>query len=460
MGILKLVPPDGLRAENTSSSSKLGTVSSSTYSSSATSTNHQTQDQTQLQDLHQSCQDACLQTSFSPQPFFATLEPIDITPEERVQNILCQKVVMLAAELFPEAGSSDDLQVEYVGEGSFHQVIGFAVPQAKVANCDPEDEGRLVTDLEKYVVRIPRDATDMLREVAVLKGLEGRLNVPVPRVIAFDASKDNVLGLQYTLETRLRGRSLEDLVGDDSFNGQSECVLQQVVQLVEGLTEITAPYPGSISEEFNDVMEKGLCSSRIPIKPFDFPFDASSLISLPNQTPLTYMLALIDLWLDYEQEYYPNENNFVPWNKIKAILHSLQRRDLLGEKFHLSHGDLAPRNIMAEVVNESSVEITGVVDWDFACFAPKFCAYRAPLNLWDKDEAEAIAICTADLVDAFKDTASAEWIKYAFSTEAKIGRKIWDIIRLGMLGKDRRWYALNTIWDWQRLHPKDNMGSF
>ncbi|KAJ4359321.1 hypothetical protein N0V95_002245 [Ascochyta clinopodiicola] len=123
------------------------------------------------------------------------------------------------------------------------------------------------------------------------------------------------------------------------------------------------------------------------------------------------MLALIDLWVDYEQEFYPDEDNFAPWSKTKAILHSLQRRDLLDNKFYLSHGDLAPRNILAEISDESPIEITGVVDWDFACFAPKFCAYKVPLGLWDDDEDNAVEVCTLDMIDVFKETASTEYVR-------------------------------------------------
>ncbi|KAJ4359320.1 hypothetical protein N0V95_002244 [Ascochyta clinopodiicola] len=217
MGNLRVVPSEGIRAENTSSSSKLGTISESTFSSSQTSTDPQTQNQTQ-REHRQSLHSALSRKPSSTKPFIATLEPIDTTPEERVRNILCQKVLMLAAKLFPKAGSSDDRQVEYVGEGSYHQVLGFSVPRLNTADCNLEDEGQSVIEPDKYVIRIPRDGTEMLREIAVLAGLEGQLNIPIPRVVSFDASKDNILGSQYTIETRLRGRSLEDLVSDDNFN--------------------------------------------------------------------------------------------------------------------------------------------------------------------------------------------------------------------------------------------------
>lgn len=48
---------------------------------------------------------------------------------------MCQKVLILAAQLFPDAACSAVLQVEYVGAGSFHNVIGFTVPTLKPITC-------------------------------------------------------------------------------------------------------------------------------------------------------------------------------------------------------------------------------------------------------------------------------------------------------------------------------------
>lgn len=191
---------------------------------------------------------------------------------------------------------------------------------------------------------------------------------------------------------------------------------------------------------------------------FDFPFDASPLTTLPDQKPLTFMLKLVDLWVKYEQEHCPDEDNVVLWNKIQDILRSLQRRDLLGDTFHLSHGDLASRNILAEILDNSSVEITGVVDWDFACFAPKFCAYKAPMDMWSGGEDEAVEECTAGLVKLFKSIASPGYIRYAFSIEARIGRKVWLTLRNGIVGEDRRWFAMSNVLEWERRYPEYEIG--
>lgn len=466
MGALRLVPSNGLRAQHISRSTKPSTAPSSTTSSRRPPPEPPSQSQTYLHPFHTSWHSTPNRTPSPPHPFIATLEPTDPTPEVRAQNILTQKVLLLAAELFPRAACSADLRVEYVGGGSYHHVVGISVPMPQPAIGEPSSAASNTPSAAeggRYVVRIPRDDVgdphvDLQREVAVLKGLEGQLEVRIPRVVAFDVSTENALGAPYTLETRLRGCSLEDLLGGDASEAQTESAFRQVVRLVEDLARITAPYGGWVTESGECGIDERVSASRLPVRLFSFPFEASSLASLPDQTPLTFMLALADLWIEHECASCPDEANLESWAKIKDIVHSLQRRDLLGDAFHLSHGDLAPRNILADVVDESSVEITGVVDWDFACFAPRFCAYRAPMDLWDGDEGKALESCNASLIRVFEETASEDYVRCAFSKEAKIGRAIWSTVRSGMLDEDRRWRASKNIWDWERLHPEDDIG--
>ena len=170
------------------------------------------------------------------------------------------------------------------------------------------------------------------------------------------------------------------------------------------------------------------------------------------------MLKAADLWIEHEHAHHPSEDNFITWTKLKAIIHSLHRRDFLGTTFHLCHGDLAARNILGAVTSRSTVDITGVVDWDFACFAPAFCAFKPPLDMWGRSEDVAAGRCTAELVNEFKAVASEEYAKYALSVEARLANKIWYTLRMGMLDEDMRWYATNLIWKWEHLHPEDEIG--
>ncbi|KAF3032787.1 hypothetical protein E8E11_003211 [Didymella keratinophila] len=468
MGALRLVPSDGLPADRASSSSK-SDKSSSTDSSSWASEETPRETQKQEQGFHQSWIGTQRQED-TPEPFIATVEPMDKCSEKRERNILCQKVLMLAAQLFPDTACSSDLQVEYVGAGSFHDVIGFTVPTLKLITSDSDSsrsEGRFVVVEDKYVVRIPHadnfdhGGTNTRRDIAILRGLEGKFDADIPRIVAWDLGTANVLDAPYTLETRLRGRSLHELVrGECALLAHNISSFKQVIRLVEGLAQITARYAGDIAETFGEGIDWRLCASRVPMKRFQFPFDAASLTQGTygkDGTPLAFMLKLVDLWIKYDTEHWPDQETFAVWSQVKGILRSLERRGFLGDAFHLSHGDLASRNVMAEIVDDATIEVTGVVDWDFACFAPKFCAYRPPLDMWSGAEDVAVKECSKELIEIFKETTSAEYVHYALSKEAKLGRKLWLTLLQGVVEDRHQSWALDVIWEWNRLYPDDKI---
>jgi aminoglycoside phosphotransferase (APT) family kinase protein len=362
---------------------------------------------------------------------------------------LCEKVKLILKDLLHVTENPEDLQVKYIGRGSYHKVVGFKIPDG---TDHPYFEGG------EYVVRIQNQSradqnTDMERDVAILDGLAGKIDVPISRVLTFDTETMNPLGAAYTIATRLPGFTLESIAEDeDTTTEQNCCMVEQVTYIVEKLASITAPYPGLITSTHGEGIDETLCPSGIPMMMFDFPFDTLPLTTLTNPSPLTFMLALVDQWTTYEATDLPSEdNNFASWMKIKAIIHALSQHDILGSTFHLVHGDLAARNILGIVINDSTIEITGVVDWDFASFAPAFCAYRTPLFKWSDGKDDAEEWCEPEELDAFKTVASPEYLKYAFSDEAVIARKVWAVLREGMVGEYRRIYAGQVFREWENL---------
>jgi hypothetical protein len=367
-----------------------------------------------------------------------------VTPEA-----LCEQVKLVLKDELGVTENPEDLQVKYIGRGSYHKVVGFKMPDG--TDHDFFEGG-------EYVVRIQSQSradqnTDMEADVAILDGLAGNIDVPISRVSTFDTETMNPLGAAYTVATRLPGSTLESIAEDEFTSTEQECsMVEQVTYIVEKLASITAPYPGLITSTHGMGLDETLCPSGIPMMMFDFPFDTFPLTTLAYPSPLTFMLALVNQWITYEAAGLPSEHiNFATWMKIKVIIHALSDHDILGSTFHLVHGDLAARNILGTVIDDSTIEITGVVDWDFASFAPAFCAYRAPLYKWSGGKDDAEEWCVPEELDAFKAVASPEYQKYAFSDEAVIARKVWALLREGMVGEYRRIYARQIVQEWETL---------
>jgi hypothetical protein len=55
--------------------------------------------------------------------------------------------------------------------------------------------------------------------------------------------------------------------------------------------------------------------------------------------------------------------------------------------FYIHHADLQSRNLLFTTPTPTTVQLTDIVDWDNALFAPKFMGARAPFFLWTEDDA-------------------------------------------------------------------------
>jgi hypothetical protein len=120
--------------------------------------------------------------------------------------------------------------------------------------------------------------------------------------------------------------------------------------------------------------------------------------------------------------------DYCVWEQFLPIVRCLDRTGLLGKCFNLVHDDLYARNIMAKIKDSKTVEITAILDWNSAFFAPYFVTYRAPLWAWRPKEnkatrkpADMVPITKSDekACSAFFETSSGayEWIAFSKSTD-------------------------------------------
>lgn len=141
-----------------------------------------------------------------------------------------------------------------------------------------------------------------------------------------------------------------------------------------------------------------------------------------------------------------------------AILRSSDECGFLGDAFRFEHGDLASRDITAEVKDDAIFEMAGSVDWDLVCFAPKFCAYRPPMDMWISPEHLIDEEDIKELFEIPKKIHSAACVRYVLSEEVRLGIKLWLTLREGMVGEHgRRGRANDIIWEWNRLFPDDKI---
>ncbi|CAO2656573.1 Nn.00g053760.m01.CDS01 [Neocucurbitaria sp. VM-36] len=391
------------------------------------------------------------------------------------------KVIQLVAELFPFVEASSQLVIDEVGAGSFNRVIGVTILPSKTR---PESNtGRhsskllLISQPQEYVIRMPLDGRDELSrlssetkfDIAILQVIGSRLAIPVPKVLECDLSANNALAKPFVVQTRLRGQSLQSLAETLNIRQMASAV-EQVTKIIEKVAAFTTPAAGFISTEnlnFPSTFHIQLMQYPIPTEEVAAMFPGSKNANEQTALPQTPFELLVDhcyRWRKYEESVYHYGNKSI-WAQILTIVRTLNRRGWLGDRLHLVHDDLYPRNILAVIDSPDTVEITGIVDWDMSFFGPKFVALRPPYWAWmedyayERDEDNASIDPEEEhnmlLKIAFMEAASEDFFQFALSQEAILARKLFYILVGGLMSDERRAAAYELFREWSALYPAD-----
>ncbi|CAI6331457.1 unnamed protein product [Periconia digitata] len=400
-------------------------------------------------------------------------EHLDHEPWETFQH----KVAQLAHSIFPEASKID---IERMKGGSFNRVVGVTVHArtqnifARLVGCFKRRfYSKKLNVAKKYVLRIARDIedSDVEQEVAVLNMLAAKLSLPTSKVFKYDTSTDNVLEKPYMIQTRLEGQLLSD-IGKDLNLKQWESVIKNIISLNDQITAFESSSSGEIAKDNISATPQ----SAVSIDKFHVPrkgmtsreFTKPSTWPSQPQSVMSSMLEQCERWREYQNSKGSNWDHI--WDGFSAIIRSLDERGFLDGSFSLAHGDFKGYNMLCTIQNESTVEITGVIDWDFAMFVPKFLAFRGPFWLWLDDgtpshvydlEGSATIEPTGErecaLKSIFMAGASDEWKKFAFAPEAILARRMFVILKDGIFGPWAVDEVAAIIQEWIALHPEDNI---
>lgn len=248
---------------------------------------------------------------------------------------------------------------------------------------------------------------------AVLYNLLEDSGISAPRTLAFDISRDNVLRLPYSIQTRLPGVTWIKVIDDMPLDSQ--------LLLAEGLAEImarlqTIQFDSSgrlMCDEQADTPLK--LSLQTPIRAelkekletWGFPQGVGSLMDKARAAPaqpvwdslydlLFYTVQdLLDRELQKVEPAGPSEQLVRMYFKLQDMIQDMDRigwfseADKAPSKSVLHHWDLEARNILVEQVdnNPSSLwRITGVIDWDSPHALPPVLTMKPPIWLWDASD--------------------------------------------------------------------------
>jgi hypothetical protein len=366
-----------------------------------------------------------------------------------------------------------NVHTEHMKGGSSNRVVGMTICPTKLRHCFGWLQKLARTVMGKpasrtsdsYVLRMARGESDDLdQQIAILKMVASKLSLPTPQVVHYDLSADNALESPYMVQRRIHGRPISHILGDLNLE-QKKCVVKRFIQMVSKLASVQAA-PGQIAVENLTSSATG----EVIINKISLHHDAHTVLGSPQKS-VEHMLEVCQTLRDRQADDFIFYKEV--WDGFKAIIKSLEAHGFLEGPCVLVHGDLREYNILAEVTSPSTVDITGIVDWDDACFAPKYMAFRSPFWLWmpersdagswgdDEDEKNAALQPEAEddrvLQRMFLDNISEEYRRFAFAPEAFLARRLYDILRTSICSDWHLEEAEAIVREWSDLHPEDNI---
>lgn len=155
-----------------------------------------------------------------------------------------------------------------------------------------------------------------------------------------------------------------------------------------------------------------------------------------------------------------------------AVAKEMDEHDCLWSDFYcLTHCDLEPRNIMLEI-QAAVPKITGIIDWDLACFAPSWVFCKPPMWIrsWfeggDEDESKANdeppTAEQRELKTLFDELVGDDFTFYAYQPHCRLARDLFRFARYGLPTKDLAEEAekVPERWEeWKKMYKQKQAAS-
>ncbi|KAF7902261.1 hypothetical protein EAF00_002164 [Botryotinia globosa] len=287
------------------------------------------------------------------------------------------KIIQLCHDL----GLGEPSKIERMRGGSFNRVVCLSLPSK---------------DNQDFVLRIPRNlhANESMRDqVAILHYLAPLM--PVPAVVAFDSTSDNVIGLPYILQGKLKGVNAGSVYYDLPSDEKMQFV-KLLAGIIKKLNTLKMDRPGQLvaGPSVPSISHEPLTiPTDIEVTGYRFSqHDALEVMSSQDKQPLSSLLYSI-----FEERKTADEDFMdIQWNSLQKITKEMKTAGLFSNTDTdcvIWHWDLAFRNIMVEKQSNGQWALIGILDWDGLLSAPFVMTRAPPVWLWIEENSRSSKWC-------------------------------------------------------------------
>ena len=260
------------------------------------------------------------------------------------------KVIKLCEDI----GYGEPSEVEHMKGGSYNRIVGLKFASGQNRSC---------------VLRIPvydpreRSAIEVGNQVVVLHHFSKYEFLHVPSVLGYDLTKNNAIGSQYVLQSRLRGRTLEDAYYELPLSEKLE-IVQLVAELLMKMESMSLPKPGRLVGKGHRPLVSHTPPTKDDIEIIgyrDNPMTDMPIVEKQHLKPFLIELFENQRHIYIEEEKEREEGPFLEpmFNKAQSMAVEMEAAGLMRTTDVENvawHWDLSPRNIMIDLLSAESVE--------------------------------------------------------------------------------------------------------
>ena len=270
--------------------------------------------------------------------------------------------------------------------GEYHRIYFLSLPDDGAASwlgqVSPPPASAYASGTVELVLRVASDLIPRIKtenEVAVIAWIAKNTSIPVPEVVRYDATSDNLLGHEFLLQMRCPGVTAGSIY-DHLTPKQMDYILKQMHDFMLQLWRIPIGHIGGFRLSVNGQIEPGPCvewecwqegsigkhwgpgESFETLNAIEPGYATFSEFAQARLVKNIRSLRIHDSmsWVDRQQ--------IDRLEQIVSILRNPERQSRINDtSFRLAHRDLHFWNF---VIDPTTCKITGVLDWEFAQCVP------------------------------------------------------------------------------------------
>ena len=209
-----------------------------------------------------------------------------------------------------------------------------------------------------------------------MKYIKKHTNIPIPLILSFsNNSKDSLLGYEYILMAKIKGITFSSFLENKNWDELSDTIINQMLNYYKQIKSI----------KIKEIDIIGCFKENLEISELSFD---GPVLNISNN----YLEYLKQQFIFAIKESKKIKKFKLFGEKLEQIMNDLNKEIKLNPSVNnlnynnemtISHGDLNGSNIL---INPDTLDITAILDWEFACHNFDSVEYHIFENWFEKEE--------------------------------------------------------------------------